>query len=232
MVEIKGIEKFAPKDFPGFISSTVFLGGCNFRCPFCHNADLVLNNNSLPTFPVDFFLNFLESRKDWLEAVCITGGEPLFHKDLEKFIILIKEQGLKVKIDTNGSFPARLERLIKNNLVDFIAMDVKAPLKRYKEVTASNVKEDHIIESIELIKKSGLGYVFRTTVVPGLIGLEDIEGISKILKGTKLFQLQQFSPTNTIDKSYLHKKPYSSSKFDEFVSVAKPYFAEIKVEGV
>ncbi len=132
MVEIKGLEKFAPRDFPGHISSTVFLGGCNFRCPFCHNSDLVLRPEILPTFPLDYFLSFLDSRKGWLEGICISGGEPLLQDDLETLLILIKGRNLLVKIDTNGSFPSRLEDLIRKRLIDHVAMDVKAPLKRYQ----------------------------------------------------------------------------------------------------
>ena len=102
MVEIKGLEKFSPRDYPGVISATVFLGSCNFRCPYCHNAGLVLNPDDLPTFPMDYFTHFLDSRKDWLEGICITGGEPLLHPDLADFLTLLKKRNLLVKLDTNG----------------------------------------------------------------------------------------------------------------------------------
>ena len=232
MVEIKGLEKFAPKDFVGFISSTVFLGGCNFRCPFCHNADLVLRPQDLPTFPMDYFTSYLDSRKGWLEGVCITGGEPLIHNDLESLLILIKKRGLLVKIDSNGSFPSRLEKLIKKKLIDRIAMDVKAPLERYQEVTVSNIQEEKITRSINIIKNSGLEYVFRTTVVPDLIGPEDIKKIVQMLDGAKVYQIQQFSPVNPIDSGYLKKKPYSREEIQGFVRIAKPYFSEVRIEGV
>ncbi len=232
MVEIKGLEKFTPKDFPGFISSTVFLGGCNFRCPYCHNRDLVLNPEKLPTFPLDFFLDYLTSRKGWLEGICVTGGEPLLHDDLEDFLALLKERGLLVKIDTNGSFPSRLEYLIQKGLVDQIAMDVKAPLERYQEVTGSKVRGETILRSINVIKNSGLRYVFRSTVVPGLVGADDIKEISQMLNGADTFQIQQFIPVTTLDSRYLRKEPYPKEEMLEFARIAGAYFPEVRVEGV
>ena len=232
MVEIKGLEKFAPKDFPGYISSTVFLGGCNFRCPFCHNSDLVLRPEILPTLPLDYFLSFLDLRKGWLEGICITGGEPLLQDDLETLLILIKDRDLLVKIDTNGSFPSRLEDLIQKKLVDHIAMDVKAPLARYQEVTRAAVNEEDIVRSVDIIKNSGLGYVFRTTLVPGLVGPEDIKQICQMLNGAKIYQLQQFIPLNTLDSHYLEKKPYRREEVQGLAKIAEPYFSEVRIEGV
>lgn len=232
MVEIKGLEKFAPKDFVGFISSTIFLGGCNFRCPFCHNSDLVLRPQVLPTFTMDYFISYLDSRKGWLEGICVTGGEPLLHDDLEALLVPIKDRDLLVKIDTNGSFPSRLEKLIQKKLVDHIAMDVKAPLERYKEVTESNVKEEDIARSIDIIKNSGLEYIFRTTVVPDLVGPEDIRKISQMINGVKIFQLQQFVPQNTIDHRYLKKKPYSREEVQAIAKSVEHYFTEVRIEGV
>jgi len=232
LVEIKGLEKFSPKDFPGYISSTVFLGGCNFRCPFCHNSDLVLRPEILPTFPLDYFLSFLDLRKGWLEGICISGGEPLLHDDLETLLILIKDRNLLVKIDTNGSFPSRLEDLIKKKLVDHIAMDVKAPLARYQEVTRATVNEEDIVRSVDIIKNSGLGYVFRTTLVPGLVGPEDVKKICQMLDGAKIYQLQQFIPLNTLDSHYLQKKPYRREEIQGLAKIAEPYFSEVRIEGV
>ena len=232
MVEIKGIEKFAPKDFPGQISSTVFLGGCNFRCPFCHNSDLVLRPDTIPTFPLDYFLSFLDSRKGWLDGICISGGEPLFHEDLETLLILIKDRNLLVKVDINGAFPSRLEDLIQKKLIDHIAMDVKAPLTRYQEVTNAAVNEEDIVRSVDIIKNSGLGYVFRTTLVPGLVGPEDIKKISQMLDGANVFQLQQFVPLNTLDSKYLGKKPYGREEVQGLAKIAEPYFSEVRIEGV
>jgi pyruvate formate lyase activating enzyme len=232
MVEIKGLIKFAPKDFAGFISSTVFLGGCNFRCPFCHNSDLVLKPQTLPTFSMDYFISYLDSRKGWLEGVCVSGGEPLIHEDLQVLLALIKERNLLVKIDTNGSLPQVLEELIQRKLIDQVAMDVKAPLDRYHEACGAAVRPEDILKSIEIIKNSGLAYLFRTTAVPGLVGAEDIRKIGEMLDGAKLFQVQQFQPENTIDRNYLQARPYSSEELLALARSAEPYFAEIRIEGI
>lgn len=192
----------------------------------------MLRPEILPTFPLDYFLSFLDSRKGWFEGICITGGEPLLHDDLETLLILIKDRNLLVKIDTNGSFPSRLEDLIKKRLVDHIAMDVKAPLARYQEVTRSTVNEEDIVRSVDIIKNSGLEYVFRTTVVPDLVGPEDIKKICKMLDGAKIFQLQQFVALNTLDSHYLQKKPYRREEVQGFAKIAEPYFSEIRIQGV
>jgi len=232
VVEIKGIEKFAPKDFPGYISSTVFVGGCNFRCPFCHNAELVLKPQSLPTFPLDYFLGYLDSRKNWLEAVCVSGGEPLLHDNLEILLQIIKDRNLLVKIDTNGAFPEKLEKLVKAGLLDYIAMDIKAPLDKYKKVTAVSVNTDNVKRSVHIVQNANLDYIFRTTAVPGFIDGNDIEEIGQFLKGSKIFQIQQFKPVNTLDKSLEKTKPYSKEELQALADRAEPYFEEIKIEGI
>jgi len=232
LAEIRGLEKFAPKDFPGYISATIFIGGCNFRCPFCHNPDLVLNPGNLPVMPHDYFLEFLEVRKDWLEAVCMTGGEPLAHKDVEKLLQLIKNKGLRTKLDTNGSFPDRLEKIIKKGLIDSAAMDIKAPLSKYFLASGVNVNTEDIKKSIDILRESKVDYMFRTTVVPGIINGEDIEKIGMMLKGSPLFQLQQFSPENTLDKSYRKIKPFPKEKIQEYGRTAEKYFSKVNLEGI
>ncbi len=231
MVEIKGLEKFAAKDFPGYIASTVFLGGCNFRCPYCHNADLVLRPEGLPTLPLDYFLCYLDARKNWLEAICISGGEPLLETDLEDLIRVVKERNLLVKVDTNGSLPARLEDLFREGLVDYVAMDVKAPLGRYKEVTHSEVKPEDISRTIKLVRSSGLRHMFRTTVVPGLVGRNDLLKIAQMLEGEDVFQIQPFVPANTVDKQFLQVNPFSREEIEEMAGLVRRYFAEVRVEG-
>jgi len=232
VVEIKGLEKFAPLDFPGYISATVFLGGCNFRCPFCHNADLVLRPQALDTLPLDYFITFLDSRKDWLEAVCVSGGEPLLDDDLEVLLRVIKDRNMLVKLDTNGSLPERLAELVEANLVDSIAMDVKAPLHRYKQVTRSDVSEDDIARSIEFVRTSGLPYIFRTTVVPGLVGEKDLLEIAQMLHRAKRFQIQQFSRRNPVDKIFALVEPYPEEEINRLAGLVKPYFDEVRVEGI
>jgi pyruvate formate lyase activating enzyme len=232
LVEIKGLEKFAPLDFRGFISSTVFLGGCNFRCPYCHNADLVLQPETLTTMPLDYFVTFLDSRKGWLEGVCVSGGEPLLEDNLEVLLRVIKDRDLLVKLDTNGSRPDRLEDLIGARLVDQVAMDVKAPLGRYKEVTRSEVDEGDIVRSTEIIRASGLPYMFRTTLVPGLVEERDLLEVAQMLHGARLFQVQQFARHNTIDKNYLQLQPFAPEEISRWAELVRPYFAEVRVEGI
>lgn len=232
MVEIKGVEKFAPRDYPGFLSATVFVGGCNLRCPFCHNVDLVERPEEIPTFPADYFLSFLDSRKGWLEGVCISGGEPLLHKDLEELCTLIKERNFLVKIDTNGTYPERLEELIQEKLVDHIAMDVKAPLDKYEQVIKSNVDLQDVQRSIDLIRNSGLDYTFRTTVVPGLLDINDIRKIGEWLEGVNNFQIQQFVPERTLEESYRLKVPYTEEEIQEMVRAVEPFFSKIRIEGI
>lgn len=232
MVEIKGLEKFSPRDFPGVISSTVFLGSCNFRCPFCHNAELVLNPGDLTTFPMDYFDQFLDSRKDWLEGICVTGGEPLLHPDLADFLSPLKERNLLVKMDTNGSFPSRLEDLIVKDLVDFIAMDVKAPLEKYQEVTKTDVDVRNIRKSMDIIMHSGRDYVFRITAVPGLIDRAGMREIGRMLQGAKVFQIQQFMPVNTLDPSFERLKPFKGEEIRELGKSVEEFFAEVRIEGV
>jgi pyruvate formate lyase activating enzyme len=232
LVEIKGLEKFAPKDFPGYIAATIFLGGCNFACPFCHNADLVRQPDSLPTFPLDYFLSFLEKRKDWLEGICITGGEPLLHEELDVLLTVVKARELLVKIDTNGAFPGHLDSLIRAGFIDHVAMDVKTSFEKYPQAAGGPVKIDQIQKSIGIIKASGLDYVFRTTAVPGLVDREDIQKISVLLQGSKKLRIQQFVPNNTLDSEYENIKPYPAEELRDWVKIAEPHFDEVQLEGV
>ena len=232
MVEIKGLEKFASRDFPGHISSTVFVGGCNFRCPFCHNAHLVLNPGRLPSLDLNLFLSYLDSRKGWLEGLCLSGGEPLLHEDLEVLARVIKDRGFLVKLDTNGSFPDRLEFLIKQGLVDWVAMDIKGPLARYPEIVRAEVDPEKINRSQEIIRQSGLPYIFRTTVVPGLHNENDLLEIADWLRGARCFQLQQFVPQNTVDPEFLKREAYPAGVLRRWAEELRPYFNEVLVEGV
>ena len=232
MVAIKGLEKFAPRDFPGFIASTIFLPGCSFRCPYCHNADLVLRPETLADVPLDLFCAFLDSRKNWLEGVCVSGGEPLLEPEIEGLLAVIKERNLLVKIDTNGSQPGRLEKLISAGLVDWIAMDAKAPLERYAEVVRAPIDPVLIARSAEIVRKSGLGHVFRTTVVPGLVGEDDVRKIGEWLHGAPLYRIQAFSPLRTLDPSFQSVPPFSREELERMAAAARPFFGDVKVEGI
>ena len=232
MVEIKGIEKLAPKDFPGFVSATFFVGGCNFRCPFCHNADLVVRPDSLADFPMDYVLAFLDSRAGWLEGICITGGEPLLHADIDVLLQVIKDRNLLVKMDTNGTFPDRLSRLISSRLVDQVAMDIKSSPEKYEKAAGVAVDIKTIRRSIDVILESGLPHIFRTTAVPGLVHKGDISRIGELLKGAKVFQLQQFNPEGALDVNYRKMEPYAPEIFLEMAAEAETFFEDVRTEGV
>jgi pyruvate formate lyase activating enzyme len=181
---------------------------------------------------MDYIIDFIDTRKDWLEGVCITGGEPLIHKGLEDFLSVLKQRNLLVKLDSNGSFPSRLSNLILRNLLDCIAMDVKAPLEKYEDVVKAPVNPEDILESIQIIMNSGVDYLFRTTVVPGLVEAEDIIKVGQMLRGAKVFQIQQFSPHNTLDPSFEQKKPFPAQDIQTMIEAAKKYFDEVRFEGV
>ncbi len=231
MVEIKGLEKFSSRDFPGHISSTVFFGGCSFRCPYCHNSQLVLAPETLPSMAPDFFLSYLDGRKGWLEAVCLTGGEPLLHEDIEELIRVVRERGLLVKLDTNGSFPDRLEALLGLGLLDWVALDIKAPLERYREVTRTSVDPEKIALAADLLRSSGVRHTFRTTFVPGFVGREDAVKIGEWLDGAESYIVQSFVPQTTLDPSFMAIKPFGRDELEAIADAARPYFGSVALEG-
>ncbi|MBS3098559.1 anaerobic ribonucleoside-triphosphate reductase activating protein [Candidatus Woesearchaeota archaeon] len=230
---IKGLQKTTLIDYPGKVAATIFVGKCNFRCGFCYNKDLVVDYDKLPTLKEEEILDFLKSRKKWLDGVCISGGEPTMHKELPEFIKKIKEIGLLVKLDTNGVNPSMLRELIDKKLVDYVAMDIKGPLDKYSITAGVKVDKEKIKESVDILMKSNVDYEFRTTVVPGLLDNGDFEKIGKWLKGAKRYFLQQFKPDKKcIDKSYADKKPLPAGKLEEFKKILNPYFEEVGVRGV
>ena len=224
-MKIGGLQKLTLIDYPGKIAATVFTIGCNFFCPFCHNPELVDPEKikKQPVIPENFFFDFLESRKGMLEGVCITGGEPALHQDLPEFIKKIKNFGFSVKLDTNGSNPEIIENLIREKLVDYLAMDIKGPLEKYQEITKREIDFGKIKKSVELIKNFP-EYEFRTTVLPRFHKKEDIINIAEWLKGSKNYFLQQFRPGKTLDSSFEKEKAYSSEELAEICQLIQPYF--------
>ena len=213
-MRIGGFQKFSLIDYPGKICAIVFTQGCNFRCPYCHNPELVKPSLFGKTIPEEEIFSFLEKRKGKLDAVEITGGEPTLQKDLVDFIHRVKEMGYLVKLDTNGSNPEMLEIIINHGLVDYIAMDIKAPLEKYKEVTHSVISPDKIKRSIRIIMNSNIKYEFRTTVVKSQLSREDIISIGKLIEGAKLYVLQKFIPSKTLDPNFLNEKTYSDGELE------------------
>ena len=229
-MKIGGFQKFSLIDYPGKISVVVFVQGCNFRCPYCHNRDLVLPEYFSPEIPETEVLEFLADRKGKLQGVVITGGEPTIFPDLPEFLKKIKNLGFFIKLDTNGSNPNMLEFLINESLIDYIAMDIKAPLEKYPEITNFQISKDALIRSIEIITSSGILYEFRTTIIKDVLNQIDILKISNLIKGSKRYALQNFHPSERlIENSFKNKKGFSEKEIFELKRKLEDRFGEIIV---
>ncbi|MBA7596475.1 7-carboxy-7-deazaguanine synthase [subsurface metagenome] len=228
-MEICGLQKLTLIDYPGRLAATIFLCGCNFRCPWCYSRELVLPEEIQKQVKISDreLFDFLEERKGTLEGVVICGGEPCFHEDLPQFCQKIKKLDYSVKLDTNGSNPQMLKKLIDEKLVDYIAMDIKLPKEKYKEVLGVDVK--HIEESIKILKDSKIDHEFRTTVVPTILDKEDIVKIAKWLSPAKKYYLQNFRPEKTIDPKFEKIKPYSEEYLSEIQKTISSFFEVCKV---
>ena len=223
---IGGFQRFSLIEYPGKICAVVFTQGCNFRCPYCHNPELISLQRSQNSIPEEEILSFLEKRKGKLDAVEITGGEPTLQPDLIEFLKKIKEIGYLIKLDSNGSYPEIVERVTKLKLADYLAMDVKAPLEKYQKIIGSNIDLNKIKKSIELIMNSGLDYELRTTVVKSQLSRDDILEIGKLIKGAKLYVLQKFIPSKTLDRKFLNETTYSEEEFEYLREAIKDYVKE------
>lgn len=201
-MEIYGLQKLTLLDFPGRTACIVFTGGCNFRCPFCYNGLLVKKNT--PVIPEEEFFDYLSQRKKLLDGVSVSGGEPTLNCDLDVFIKKIKELGFQVKLDTNGSSPKTIDKLIKENLLDYVAVDIKNSPEKYDLTTASHVDLSKIKETVDLIKKSGVEYELRTTVSRELHEKQDFCSIGKWLGKGGTYYLQAVSDTGDLlsDKAF------------------------------
>lgn len=222
-------------DYPEKVSCIIWTPNCNFRCPFCHNRNVVLDKREkLQYIAEEDFYTFLEERKGLLDGIVVTGGEPTLQKDLPEFLKGVKDRGFLVKLDTNGSHPKIVENLLDQDLVDYIAMDVKAPFEKYEEVAGVSVDIETIKKSITLIKQRPVSYEFRTTVVPDLLSVEDIRKISKQI-GDANYYLQQFETKKnekTLDPSYMNKDPYGTSVLNEMCEIAKEYVENCRIRGI
>ena len=210
MIEIKGFLETSFLDWPGKLCSVFFLPYCNFRCPYCHNHPLVFNPEQYVTIPLEDILTRLHSLRNWIDGVCLTGGEPTLHADLPLLIREIKRHRFLVKLDTNGSNPQMLENLIETGEIDFVSMDVKAPLDpfRYSRSTGLPINLKPTSESIEILKRGKVEYEFRMTVVPGLHREEDIQTLGDQLRVGRRFVLQNFNPENPLDPLLKNSVPY------------------------
>lgn len=210
MPEIKGFLETSFVDWSGKLCSVIFFPRCNFRCPYCHNHPLVFHPEQYPSIPLEDILARLHSFRDWIDGVCLTGGEPTLHVDLPFLIREIKRHGFLIKLDTNGSNPQMLDNLIEAREIDFVSMDVKAPLDpfSYRRSAGLSIDLNLILKSIEILKKGKVEYQFRMTVVPGLHREEDIKNLGDQLRAGRRFILQNFNPENPLDPSLENTVPY------------------------
>jgi pyruvate formate lyase activating enzyme len=231
VIPIKGLQKLSLIDFPGRLAAVIFLPGCNFRCPYCQNPDLIKNPEKLPTISYKELVDFLKDRRDWLDGIVITGGEPTIWSELPKLIENIKNMNYEIKLDTNGSRPDMIEQLIKEKMIDYIAMDIKGPLEKYDLITKVDVNKVSIKKSVDIIKNSGLAYEFRTTVLPTLLTENDILAIGQWLKGSEKFVIQQFRPFTTLDPTFKSEQAYSQTELERFASLLKPFFKFVEIRS-
>ncbi|VVB67280.1 7,8-dihydro-6-hydroxymethylpterin dimethyltransferase [Candidatus Norongarragalina meridionalis] len=222
-----GIQKTSLIDFPGRLSTVLFTQGCNFRCPFCYNKQLVIPQPDDPWFDEGTAFETLENRKHLIDAVVITGGEPTLQKDLPSFVGGLKERGFAVKLDTNGSNPAMLKELLPS--LDFVAMDAKCAPESYPLVTRSDVSEKEVRESASLLMKSRTPHEFRTTAAPTIVDEAEIEKIGAWLEGAERYAIQKFLPKNTLDPQFEKVVPYPHVRLLALVEIAKKHFKNVEL---
>lgn len=226
---IGGFQKFSLADFPGRISAIVFTRGCGFRCPYCHNPELVDPVRYTPSLPVEPILKFLDARRGLLQGVVITGGEPTLHPDLPDFLSEIASRGFAIKLDTNGSNPALLEHLVVQGLCDYIALDLKAPLAAYPRVTGTHVSAETLQRSLDLVIGSGIAHELRTTYHESLLSDADLAEIGELARGCQRFFLQIFRPTKTLDPTLLSTRRPSEARIRELKGILAVCGAPVQV---
>lgn len=231
---ICGLQKTTLLDFPGHVAATIFTGGCNFRCPFCQNGELVTEPKAYESTTEDEVLAFLKKRKGILEGICITGGEPTLQPDLPDFIRQVKELGYLVKLDTNGYRPKVLESLLDQGLLDYVAMDVKASRENYAKLSGvPDLDVTKIDESVSLlIHQSKVPYEFRTTVVKGLHDPQEFEKIGKWLSGAMALYLQCFQESAGVLDKNVPMAAFSASELERMAEMARNYIARVEIRGV
>jgi len=245
-MKIHGLNKLTLLDYPGHMACLIFTGACNYRCPFCHNASLVLNPNSQPAISEEEIFAFLQSRKGILEGVCISGGEPTLQADLPEFIRKIRALGYHVKLDTNGSRPGILKALLDEGLLDYVSMDIKNAPKKYLPTIGiseepqdedlpcfNNLITDSVRQSAELLMQSSIPYEFRTTVVKELHSEEDLLTIGKWLNGARAYYLQSFRDSETLVGAVPGQfHAYEPEQMRAFRNLLQPYFETVETRGL
>ncbi|MDD3594136.1 MAG: anaerobic ribonucleoside-triphosphate reductase activating protein [Candidatus Gastranaerophilales bacterium] len=229
-MQINGLQKSSLIDYPSKIAAVVFTQGCNFRCGYCHNPALV-QPNKLELKNEKEILEFLKSRVNKIDGVVISGGEPTLQKDLPAFVKKVKEMGFAVKLDTNGTNPNMAEKLLEQQFIDYIAMDIKAPIEKYSLITNTKVNEVNILRSIGLVKQLADNGEFRTTVVKSRLGFDDFEKIGEMIEGASNYYLQKFLPDITLDPSFINETTYSDAEFITIKNNMKQYVKNVVIRG-
>ena len=229
-MKIAGLRKLTLLDFPGRVACVVFTNGCNFRCPFCHNASLVVPKGGHEEITEEEFFAFLKKREGILDGVVITGGEPTLAHGLYDFIMSVKQAGYPVKLDTNGSFPDKLKPLLEDKLLDYVAMDIKTVPENYERVAGVKVDMEALRESIDAIQKSGIPHEFRTTVVKGLHTAEDIVSVAKMLGADEKYYLQGFVDSGDVLAEGC--EAFSSEEMHEMLAKAKEFCPKCELRGM
>ncbi|MEW5801559.1 MAG: anaerobic ribonucleoside-triphosphate reductase activating protein [bacterium] len=232
--QIKGFHETSFIDWYGKISSVVFLSGCNLRCPYCHNHTLVLAPHSHPTLPCEWIASRLQEFADWIDGIVISGGEPCLYPLLPQLIRFFRRLSFPVKLDTNGTKPDVLAALIEENLLDYVAVDVKAPLDdiRYSRCAGVPLRAALVQKSLSVLARSQVEYELRTTVCPSLLGKRDIQDLARQVEGVKRFVLQGFNPKDTLSPDLKSVPPYSQDQMLEFKEILKEYVEECRVMAV
>jgi len=223
-MKFSGLQKTSLLDYPDRIASVLFTPGCNLRCPYCHNYKIAVDPQP-PFLQEGIALSVLEGRKKYVDSVVITGGEPCIHKELPKFLAKLKERGFFVKLDTNGCFPENLQECLP--FVDYVAMDVKTSLEKYKLLGSTDSAA--VKRSIEILKAGKVTYEFRMTVVPEIVNAEDIPAIGELVKGAKVLALQQFVANDTLDRRFTTLKTYSPEVIVGFADTLRGYVETVKL---
>jgi len=226
---IASLQKVSLIDYPKRICATIFTAGCNFRCRYCHNPELVKVAEDTPHLAEEEIIAFLKRRVSLLDGITITGGEPTLHNDLGEFCQQIKDLGFLVKLDTNGSHPKILKKLIEANLVDYIAMDIKAPPGRYGEITGVPLATETLTASVDLVKSFDKEYEFRTTVVAGELTTLDFHQIGALLEGARCHFLQRFVPSQALEASYLNRQAPRAAAMEAYQKIMLSYVENCQI---
>ena len=226
-----GLQKLSMVDYPGKLAATVFTGGCNLRCPFCHNALLVTRLAETPELSEEDVLSFLQRRRGLLDGVVLSGGEPLLQPDAADFLRKVRDMGFAVKLDTNGCFPERLTAILEAGLVDYVAMDIKNCREKYPQtVGVPGFDTATVEESVRLLARSGVDHEFRTTFVRELHTAADVEAMGRWLQGAPRYYLQNFADSGNLIREGWHG--FTALELQGFADIARPYFKQVELRGV